>query len=283
MTHSEDFYYELSITPSSNKELFLNFIAEIYNDAIEDKDNSFILRAEEDLSDIKWGIEEFAKSLSKALGVEVVVTFNYEKKENIDWIKKYQNSIEPIEVGKFYIHPSWYGNKNDFINIIIDPSLAFGSGHHETTSSCLALISKYTRDKFEILDVGCGSGILAIASAKVGAIVDICDTDELAIDSSISNFKLNNATFNDKWIGSVLMSKKAYDIVIANIVADVLVFIANDLKKATKDEGLLIISGILEPYKDKVIEKFKDFKIIDTIKSGEWFSLCLKKEGNARK
>lgn len=282
MTDSEEFYYELTITPSSNKEFFLNFIAEIYNDAIEEQNNSFILRSEDDLSDIKWGIEEFSKKLSEVVGSKVEVTFHLEKKKNIDWIKNYQNSIKPVEVGKFYIHPSWYEKKNNFINIVIDPSLAFGSGHHETTSGCLTLISEYTKKDFEVLDVGCGSGILAIASSKLGAKVDICDTDELAIDSAVNNFKLNSATCNNKWVGSASMANKEYDMVIANIVADVLIFIANDLKKVTKDNGLLIISGILEPYKDKVVEKFKEFHIVDIIKSGEWFSLCLKKEGNAK-
>ncbi len=278
MIDSEEFYYELIVTPSSNREFFLNFIIEIYNDAIEEDRDSFILRSSEDLSDVRWGIEEFSKKLSEVLNSKIDVTFKTEKKKNIDWIKSYQDSIKPIEVGKFYIRPSWYEKKNNFINIVIDPSLAFGSGHHETTNSCLNLISEHINKNHKILDVGSGSGILAIASSKLDAIVDICDTDELAIDSAKNNSKLNNTTINNSWIGSASMTDDVYDVVIANIVADVLIFIAKDLKNRTKDNGLLILSGILEPYKEKVLEKFKDFKVIDVIKNGEWFSICLKKE-----
>ena len=81
MTDSEEFYYELTISPSSNKEFFLDFIAEIYNDAIEEQSNSFILRSSDDLSDIKWGVDEFSKKLSEILGIKLEVTFNLEKKK----------------------------------------------------------------------------------------------------------------------------------------------------------------------------------------------------------
>ena len=128
---------------------------------------------------------------------------------------------------------------------MIDPALAFGSGHHQTTSNCLKFIPNLIKKDDNILDVGCGSGILSIAAAKLGANIDICDTDELSIQEAIKNAKLNNVIINNSWIGSANNSSKIYDLVIANIIADVLILISKDLKERVKQNGYLILSGIL--------------------------------------
>jgi len=201
------------------------------------------------------------------------------KKENKDWIAKYKSGIKPVTVGKFYIHPSWNEPKEDKINILIDPALAFGSGHHETTSSCLLAIGDYVKKGNHLIDVGSGSGILAIAASKIGAICDICDTDPLAIENSLKNFELNSVKCNDSWVGSVVKSTRKYDVVVANIVADILILINKDLKKVLKENGILIVSGILETYLDKVMKKFDDFNIIKNIKKNEWGTLVLKRKG----
>ncbi len=156
-------------------------ISTLTNEAIEELDNTIIARSENDLSDIEFGVKEFAKALDIKCDTSLI------KKDNIDWIKQYQESVKSIEVGDFYIRPSWDEAKEDKINIIIDPALSFGSGHHETTSSCIEVISEYVKDKSTVLDVGTGSGILAIAASKLGAIVDICDTDSVCIKDTISN------------------------------------------------------------------------------------------------
>ncbi|WP_321468749.1 50S ribosomal protein L11 methyltransferase [Halarcobacter sp.] len=266
-----DYYYELIIKPSGNYEVFLDLLNSLVNDAIEESDDSIIARSEEDLSDIEYGINEF----SKAVGIECETILS--KKKNIDWIKQYQDSVKAVEVGKFYVRPSWDLEKEDKINIIIDPALSFGSGHHETTSSCLEAISEFVKKDDEVLDVGTGSGILAIGASKLGAIVDICDTDEVCIKDTKTNYNLNNVIFNNSWVGSVNKAEKKYDIVIANIVADVLVFIASDLKKCLKDDGILIISGILDKHIDKVLRKFQDVKQLKVVHKNEWITVVFKK------
>ena len=267
----KDFYYELTIEPESSYELFLDLLDSITDGAIEMSENKLISRSEDDLQNVEEGVLAFAK----ALNIECK-TF-LEKKKNEDWIKKYQESVEAIEVGKFFIRPSWCEAKNDKIDIIINPALSFGSGHHETTNSCLEAISKYVKRDIEVIDVGCGSGILSIAASKLGAKVDICDTDNVCIEDSKSNFELNKANFENAWVGSASKSNKEYDVVIANIVADVLVMIAKELKKCLKDGATLVISGILDKHLNRVLKKFEDLNKIEVIQKNEWVTVILKK------
>ena len=124
--------------------------------------------------------------------------------------------------------------------------------------------------------MGTGSGILAIAAAKKGCIVDICDTDEVCVLDTKSNFELNSVTFNDSWVGSTNKTSKKYDVVIANIVADVLVMIASDLKKCLNENGVLIISGILDKHIDTVLSNFNDLEQNKLIHKHEWMSVVFK-------
>ena len=180
-----DNYYELTIKPEKNYELFLDLLSSLTNQAIEELDGTLIARSEEDLSDVEAGILKFAQAL------EIKCETQCLEKENIDWIKQYQESVKSVEIGSYFVRPSWEEKKDDKIDIIIDPALSFGSGHHETTSSCIEAIDKYVQSKQSILDVGTGSGILAVAAAKKDCIVDICDTDEVCIKDTKSNFELN--------------------------------------------------------------------------------------------
>ena len=266
-----EYYYELIIKPEDQYEIFIDLVSTLTNNAIEEIDDTIIARSEDDLSNIEFGIKEFAK----ALDIECETTLS--KKENIDWIKQYQESVKSVEVSKFYVRPSWDKPKEDKINIIIDPALSFGSGHHETTSSCLEAISKYVKKDNTVLDVGTGSGILAIASSKLGAKVDICDTDDVCIKDTISNYELNDQSFHESWVGSANTTRKKFDVVIANIVADVLVFISKDLKKCLNNDGILVISGILDKHIDKVLRKFKDLEQLELIHKNEWITIVFKK------
>ena len=270
-------YNELLITPSSEYSLFLDFITSLSDEAIEEVDGSFILRSEESLDNFIFAVDVFAKELSHALDKTITVTTNLCVKENEDWIAQYRHSIQPLHVGDFYVHPSWLENDPMKKNIIIDPALAFGSGHHETTYGCLLLLQKYITPQQEVLDVGCGSGILSIAASKCGALVDLCDTDEQATQSAAENFALNHETFQRMWTGSVQKREKEYDVVVANIIADVLIMLSSDLKKAVKSNGLLILSGILDKYVDKVEQKFSSMQLVEKYQKEEWFTLVLKR------
>ena len=271
-------YNELQITPSGEYNLFADFILSLTNEAIEECDNTIIVRSEENLDAVEFGAKIFANSLSESLSKEITVQTSLEEKPNIDWISKYQNSVQPIEVGKFYIHPSWEEEKTDKLNILIDPALAFGSGHHETTYGCLTMLEKYLQKNDTVLDVGCGSGILSIASSLLGGIVDLCDTDELSVQSATDNFKLNSAKYNKCWVGSVQKREQEYNVVVANIIADVLIMLASDLINATKNGGILILSGILDKYIDRVEQRFHSMQVLEKYKKDEWYTLVLKRE-----
>lgn len=276
----DKYYYELTIKPNAYYELFLDLASSLTQDALEECDESIIIRSVDQLDNVKEGIETFAIELSTAFNTQINCDLKLEKKENQDWISQYQQSVQPIEVGNFYIHPSWDKPIDNKINIVIDPTLAFGSGHHETTNTCLQAIEKYVTKGQLVCDVGTGSGILGIAAAKLEAIVDICDTDDVAITDAIKNFKTNGVIPNKTWIGSANNTKEIYDITIANIVADVLTMIHKDLKKVTKTNGIIILSGIMEQHKDKVLKKFNDCQTLEIIQQNEWVTIIVKRVEN---
>jgi len=269
-------YYELTITPSSFKDEIESFLLDNFNNGIEEKDNSLILRSEKKFDELIKSLKIYVHSLEEIFNTKIDLDIKEEIKENKDWIKNYQESIQPVEIDEFYIHPSWHEPKKDKINIVINPALAFGSGHHETTSTCVKALKQEVKKGNTLLDVGCGSGILGIVANKLGANVDACDTDPLAIDSAKENFELNNAKYENIWIGSANKATKEYDVVVANIIADVLIFIYKDIEKVAKNR--LILSGIIDKYKDKVIEKYsKKFKVVDEIAKNEWVTLILQR------
>lgn len=265
-------FFELKIQ-SPNADILKDFAFDLGITCIEEIDEGFIIRDEDELDNVKWGLEEFAKRTNTKIKTSIEV------KDNIDWINEYKKGIKPVLVGKFYIRPSWEASKNGLINVIIDPALAFGSGHHESTSSCLNFISKYINSNTHktALDVGCGSGILSISLAKLGLKVDACDTDALAVLSSKENGIKNKIEFNDIWTGSVMATHKKYDVVVANIIADVILLLVKDLKKSINDNGYLIISGILTKYKERILKNFGDLELVENITLNEWESFIFKK------
>lgn len=267
-----EFYFELTVTPPKElQEIFSSFLLEVTQNAIEEDNGSLIVRSSEPLDDIEWAVQQ----LSLKLSIDVPTAI--EQKKNEDWIALYQNAIQPIEVGSFYVRPEWEASKADKENIIINPALAFGSGHHETTHSCLMAIDKYVEAEKSLLDVGTGSGILAIAAAKKGSVVDLCDTDEISTQSAQENFVLNQAAYRNIWTGSANKTTQMYDVVIANIIADVIIMIHKDLKSRVKSGGILILSGIIDKYFEKVQEKFKEFNTLEIIQKDEWYTLVLKR------
>jgi len=269
-------YHQLTIkTDKQFVDLISDFVSLIYADGIEIGEDRIIIRSEERLDHIKKQVKDLAKSIDK-----INISFECKELPNSDWIEQYQQSIQPIEVGKFYIHPSWDKPKDDKINIIVDPALAFGSGHHGSTYGCLEAIGKYVQSGDNVIDVGCGSGILGLAATKLGATVDLCDTDIVSVESTKENFKLNNEKYNKIWQGSVNKTEKKYDIVLANIIADVLKAIAANLKSSIEDNGILIISGILDKKESSLKEHYSDLKLLERKQKDEWVTLIYKKEFN---
>lgn len=274
----QEHYYELVVNVSSHQELFSDFLADTLPVGFEETETGFVIRSEDELDTIAWGLEQFAEALQKALNKPIELECIQSKLKNDDWVSMYQEGIQPLAIEKFYIHPTWNEPNPDLINIVIDPALAFGTGHHPTTASALRAISKYVKNGDTLIDVGCGSGILSLGAMKLGAIVDACDTDPISVENSLENAKLNNLTFHNIWEGSCSISSEKYDIVVANIVADVLTFIAKDLKSAMKQDGILIISGILDKYENKVLNYYKDCEIIERISEDEWVTFILKQK-----
>ena len=269
-----DTYYELTVTLDDQfVETIADFISNIYDEGLELGKGQIIARSESDLTFVKDALVSLAQEFSGSIEMDYAL----EEKENVDWIQKYKDSIQPIQAGKFYIFPSWYEAKEGLINIKIDPALAFGSGHHATTFSCLQAISNYVESGKSVIDVGCGSGILGLACTKLGAHVELCDTDPLSVESCKENFELNEEAYDKLWEGSIDKAEKIYDVVIANIIADVLKFIAKDLKSACKEDGILILSGILDKKEVQVVESFKELTLIERILKDEWVTLVYKK------
>ena len=274
----QDYYYELVVKVSSHKELFADFLSDTIDVGFEESSDGFTIRSEDELETIAWGLEQFCEALQKALGKTIELEYTHKKLKNSDWVELYQKSITPVEIDKFYIHPTWDAQNPNLINIAIDPALAFGTGHHPTTASSLRAISKYVKKGDTLIDVGCGSGILGIGAIKLGAIVDACDTDAVSVQNTKENAELNKVEFSNIWEGSCSLSDKKYKVVVANIVADVLTFIAKDLKNALEYDGVLILSGILDKYENKVLSFYKDCEILERIAVDEWVTLVLKRK-----
>ncbi len=288
MTHNDEFI-EVCITIETQdfSEIIISEIMDFTCEAVEVLDSSVIIRTSkgrEFVDCLLVHLQDFCKSLSKINGSNITFLHTITAKQNKDWIDIYKRSIKPIKCGRFCIYPPWErldSNKNA-INIILEPSLAFGTGHHATTFMCIEMLemldkSESLRDK-TLLDFGCGSGILALCASKMGAKVDLCDIDELALEESKKNFNNNNAKISHLWQGSIDKGDNAkYDIIVANIIASTLVENKQHLESAIKSGGVLILSGILDIYKDEILSSYADFKALDIRQSDEWICLALQK------
>tara|TARA_B100001142_G_C14261623_1_gene627270 strand:+ start:50 stop:949 length:900 start_codon:yes stop_codon:yes gene_type:complete len=192
-----------------------------------------------------------------------------------DWVKLSQSQFQPICIkNKINIIPTWHEIKNsDLINITLDPGLAFGTGAHPTTHLCAEwLIDNVTRNS-EVMDYGCGSGILAIAAYKLGAekVLGV-DIDPQAIAASKENSKVNKCSIN--WLNTDENFKFQADLIVANILSSALMVLAPLLASYCKPTGKIALSGILESQEEKIKEIYSPwFTFEDTLKNDGW--ICL--------
>jgi len=233
---------------------------------------------DENLSDkiqlVKDNIENIPlRENGKALG-SVTITEVYEE----DWTEAWKKYYKPIKLGeKIVIKPTWeeYEKKEGEIVIEIDPGMAFGTGTHETTMLCIEALEKYVDENSFVYDVGCGSGILSIVSAKLGAkkVIGV-DLDPLCVKISKENVSINKMENRVEILEGNLLDKfvEKADIIVCNIIAEVIIDLIKHIKRYLKDNGVFIASGIIVEKKDKVKEELVKygFKILEEKIANDW-------------
>lgn len=222
----------------------------------------------EDAEKIKIELEE--KSLGQA---------SIEEKDDEDWANNWKKYYKPIEIGEsLAIVPEWEEYESNRKIIKINPGMAFGTGTHESTYMCLELLEKYVNEGDEIFDIGCGSGILAIAALKLGAKRALAiDIDDKCIDASHENAKLNDV--EDKMEikkGNLLdVVKGRADLIVSNIIAEIIVDEIKNLKNHMDSGGIFITSGIIKERREMVMDALveNNFEIIDEIEKNNWLAI----------
>ena len=221
------------------------------------------------------------KEMDIDVGQEKIRVKNVRKK---DWEKFWKRDIKPIQIGeKIVVKPSWDKKKfSKKIAIAIDPKMAFGTGRHETTQLCMKEIERLIQPQDRVLDVGTGSGILAILAAKLGAsYVLALDTDRIAIDSAGENTEKNDVkNIVELRVGTVdkKTPQKHFDLVVANLFKSKILEFFVKIKKTASQDGVIILSGILDSERDEVSDflKKKKTKILRITQDDAWLCFVVK-------
>lgn len=211
--------------------------------------------------------------------------------EDRDWLKENQESFQPIEIGDFYIYGSHieYPHPGERIPLLIDAATAFGSGNHGSTKGCLEALSNLRSGGYipaAVLDVGCGSGVLAMAAAKLwgDAFVTASDIDPECVRVTRENCLNNNVSYVKIYEGDGLKNPeiiihKPFNLIVANILASVLCEIASDIVSNLAENGYVVLSGILDTHQQTVIDAYtqKGLAMVNSKQYDEWVTLILKK------
>lgn len=210
-------------------------------------------------------------------------------KNNVDdsnWLNGWKKFFKCTEIGeKLVVRPSWenYDNKSNRKVLSIDPGAAFGTGTHATTSLCLAILERYVNENSTVLDIGCGSGILSIASVLLGAkYSDGVDIDEQSVKVAKENAELNGVSDKTNYIVGNLAEKidGKYSIVCANIVADIIIELLENVSNYMTEDGIIVTSGIIDMRETDVLSAFDKygFKIVEKLKRDNWCAFVCRKE-----
>ena len=282
---------KVPLTQADKEQMFVDILPEIEaDDGVAYL--SFYLDDGEDVDAILKNVKNELEEMKSFLNIGEC-TIEESETEDVDWVNNWKKYFHQFYVDDVLIIPSWEEVKpedEDKMIIHIDPGAAFGTGMHETTQLCIRQIRKYVTPQTRILDVGCGSGILGMLALKFGAEYSVgTDLDPCAIDATYENMEVNGIEKSqyEVMIGNIIDDKEVqdkvgyekYDIVVANILADVLVpltpVIVNQLKKG----GIYITSGIIDMKEETVVNAVKEagLEVLEVTYQGEWVSVTARK------
>ena len=282
---------KVPLTQSDKEQMFVDILPEIEaDDGVAYL--SFYLEPEEDKEKILSQIRQELEAMSSYVNVGEC-RIDESETEDVDWVNNWKQYFHQFYVDDILIIPSWEQVKpedTDKMVIHIDPGTAFGTGMHETTQLCIRQIRKYVTEKTRILDVGCGSGILGMLALKFGAAYSVgTDLDPCAIEATYENMEVNGIAKDqyEVMIGNIIDDKAVqdkvgygcYDIVVANILADVLVQLTPVVVNQMKSGSIYITSGIIDDKEQTVTDAVKaaGLEVLDVTYQGEWVCVTARK------
>ena len=282
---------KIPLTQSDKEQMFVDILPDMPED-----DGcaylTFYLDEEVDKHEMLLKVRQELEEMRSYLNVGDC-TIEESQTEDVDWVNNWKQYFHQFYIDDILVIPSWENveaKDSDKMVIHIDPGTAFGTGMHETTQLCIRQLKKYVTEDTEILDVGCGSGILGMLALKFGAKHSVgTDLDPCAIDATYENMD-NNGISGDQYevmIGNIIDDKEVqdkvgyekYDIVAANILADVLVPLTPVIIHQLKKGGIYITSGIIEDKEEVVVEAVKKagLEVLEVNHQGEWVSVTARK------
>lgn len=229
--------------------------------------------------DIQTRVETIERALwhLQAFDLSPVSELTCTEIDEEDWANAWKEHFQPLKIGCVVVKPSWrqWDAAPDEIVVELDPGMAFGTGLHPTTAMMLEELQSRVQQSVRVLDLGTGSGILAIAAAKLGATVRALDSSEVAVEVARENVAKNGLKGQiETGLGSIeRVQGQQFDVVLANIIASVLIDLATPLAAALKQEGTLLASGIIEERADMVRNAFREagLEMLGETCSGDWW------------